>query len=203
MKPLIDLRGRKFGRLSPLWYMGGGRWHCSCDCGSHARVITSNLLKGNSTSCGCKRRETQFKHGMSGTPIWHAWQEMRQRCSNPKNQAFANYGGRGIRVCDRWEKFENFISDMGMRPPGYELDRINNDGNYEPENCRWVTSRSNKHNKRTNHLVTWKGETLPITVWAERLGMHPRTLCNRIGRGWSLERAMTGKVQKRRKETST
>lgn len=194
MPSFEDLTGQKFGRLTAIRY-DPGKWLCRCDCGGSVRVLAANLKKGNSTSCGCKRRESQFKHGMSGTPQWHAWQAMRQRCENPNDPAYPNYGGRGIKVCDRWQEFKNFVADMGLRPKGYELDRIDNDGPYSPENCRWVTSKANKHNKRTNTRITWEGETLPVTVWAERLGLHPRTLFNRLHRGWSLERAMTAPTQ--------
>ena len=189
--PHIDISGQKFGRLTAVRYEGASKWFCCCDCGGSTVALAQNLKKGNSTSCGCKRRETQFKHGMSNTPAYHAWISMRQRCDNPNDPAYANYGGRGIRVCERWREYANFLADMGARPPRYEIDRIDNDGPYSPENCRWVTSKANKHNKRSSRMLTWQGVTLPVTAWAERLGMHPRTLFNRLGRGWTLERAMT------------
>lgn len=126
--------------------------------------------------------------------MYHAWIAMRARCNNPTDSAYANYGGRGIRVCQRWETFALFRLDMGDRPDGHQLDRIDNDGDYEPSNCRWVLPKVNLNNKRTSRRVTWAGESLTVTQWAERMGMHPRTLFNRLGRGWSLERAMTEPV---------
>ena len=198
MHPIKDIKGKTFGRLTATEYAGDGKWHCRCECGNHAIVITTNLLRGNSTSCGCRRMDTQLKHGMAGTPQWHAWQEMRQRCSNPKHASYANYGGRGIRVCERWAEYANFLADMGLRPPGYQLDRIDNNGNYEPGNCRWVTQRQNLNNRRDNRLLTWNGITLPATAWAERLGINATTLFTRLSRGWSLEKIMSKPVTKRR-----
>lgn len=197
LKPLRDITGKTFGRLTAVRYVGKYRWLCSCSCGGKATVITSNLSKGNSTSCGCAGREKRFKHGMSPTKIYRVWLAMKQRCENPNDAAFANYGGRGIKVCERWHEFSNFIADMGMRPSGYEIDRKDNDGDYAPDNCRWISKRENLNNKRTNRLVTWKKETLPITTWAERVGVHPRTLFNRIDRGWSLDDAMKPEPRKR------
>lgn len=153
--------------------------------------MTSNLQKGNSTSCGCQRREASFKHGMSKTTIFRVWLSMKQRCENPNDASFVNYGGRGIKVCERWHEFSNFIADMGMRPSGYEIDRKDNNGDYEPKNCRWISKRENLNNKRSNHMLTWGNETLPITTWAERLGVPARTLFNRLGRGWPVDKAMT------------
>lgn len=200
MKPLKDLTGKRFGRLQAMFYAGQSKWFCRCDCGGETFALTSNLLKGNSTSCGCKRAESRYKHGMSREPQWHAWQMMRQRCENPSDPAFKNYGGRGIRVCERWQVFANFLADMGLRPTGFELDRIDNDGDYTPKNCRWVSKKQNRRNKRTNRIIEWNGEALPLAVWAERLHIDPGTLFNRIERGWHLEEAMTKPVQKRRKD---
>lgn len=198
--PNKDLTGLCFGRLTATRYVGESKWLCRCECGGTATCITSNLLKGNSTSCGCKRREAHFKHGMSATPQWHAWQSMRQRCENPNDPAYKNYGGRGIKVCDRWGSYANFIADMGLRPPGYELDRRDNDGDYTPDNCQWVSKKANRNNKRNNRVVEWCGESMPVTAWAEKLGIHPRTLAWRISIGWPLERAMKRRPSKRRKD---
>ncbi len=127
--------------------------------------------------------------------MYHAWVAMRARCNNPNDSAYANYGGRGIKVCSRWSIFAPFAADMGDRPAGHQLDRIDNEGDYEPDNCRWVLPVENLNNKRTSHRVWWGGESLTITQWAYRLNIHPRTLANRIGRGWPIERAMTTAVQ--------
>jgi hypothetical protein len=105
---------------------------------------------------------------------------MRRRCRNPKDRAYRNYGGRGIKVCDRWQTFENFLADMGEQPPNKEIDRINNDGNYEPRNCRWATVKEQARNRRTNRFVTIKGETHTIVEWAEISGLSPERIRQRL-----------------------
>ncbi len=194
----IDITDKRFGKLTALRFDGDGKWLCRCDCGRTTFVFTSNLTKGNSQSCGCARVETLFRHGMARTPVYRVWMSMRSRCNNPNDQAFANYGGRGIVVCERWADFANFIADMGVRPKGFQIDRIDNDGNYEPGNCRWVTAKQNLNNKRTSRKVEWRGETRTLTEWADRLGLHQRTLFNRIGRGWDIERALTTPTLRRK-----
>lgn len=135
-----------------------------------------------------------LRHSMSGTPQYHAWVAMRARCNNPNDAAYANYGGRGIGVCERWSVFENFFEDMGPRPARFQLDRVDNDGDYTPDNCRWVAQRDNLNNKRTSHVIEHGGERLTVSQWAERLGIHPRTLFNRIHRGWAIDRALSAPV---------
>jgi hypothetical protein len=139
-------------------------------------------------------------HGRSRTPEYCCWQAMIQRCINPHRRGYENYGGRGISVCDRWRtSFENFTADMGPRPPGHSLDRIDNDGNYEPGNCRWATNTVQLRNRGNNRLVTFNGETLTISEWAEKLNVHKNTLTNRIDRGWSVDDAFTKPVQARQR----
>ena len=194
MARLEDLSAVKFGRLIAVRYEDGG-WLCRCDCGGTAHCLAANLKKGNSTSCGCKRRETNVKHGRSDTPLYQVWLAMRQRCQLSSFQGFHNYGGRGIKVCERWEDFGNFLADMGERPEGTQVDRWpDKDGDYTPENCRWATPKQNMRNTRTNRLIEWRGETLPLAAWAERLGINERTFTNRLNRGWPLDRAMTEPV---------
>lgn len=187
MKYLIDLSGQRFGKLTAEEYLGKGLWRCRCDCGGTSTCLTSNLRKGNSTSCGCYR----IKHGLSHTPTHHVWREMRNRCTNPKNRAYANYGGRGITVCSEWSDFARFVEDMGLRPEGHQLDRIDNNSGYSPTNCRWVLQQENLNNKRTNRILEFRGERLTIAQWAHALGFSYRTLNNRINRGWPVERALT------------
>jgi hypothetical protein len=131
---------------------------------------------------------------MSSTPVWHAWQAMIQRCENPNDSAYRNYGGRGIAVCEEWHEFAKFIADMGMRPKGFQLDRENNDLGYFKENCRWVTAKQNHNNRRDNRLVEFDGKSQTIAQWADELGMNYRTLNNRLNRGWPVERALTEPV---------
>jgi hypothetical protein len=115
---------------------------------------------------------------------------MKKRCTSPRDPAFHNYGGRGIRVCKRWLKFENFLADMGECPLGLELERKNNNGNYSPSNCRWATHKEQANNRRTNRWLTYRGLTLTVTQWAERLGLNPITVAVRLHRGCSTERAL-------------
>ena len=165
-RPVIDLTGQKFNRLVVLEFShmnrwGNACWKAICDCGREVTVASGEVLKGRVGSCGCITRERAAKLGRAvstthgetaggkATPEYHAWQHLRQRCGNPLNPEFGRYGARGIRVCDRWLRFENFLADMGRRPgKGYSIDRINNDGNYEPGNCRWATAKQQAMNRR-------------------------------------------------------
>jgi hypothetical protein len=162
MRP-INLAGERFGRLTVINLAGtknGKRvWHCRCDCGREIITTGSNLRTGNSQSCGCFHREWAVERGRNSkthghwingkaSPTYRSWLAMRGRCTHPATNGFEFYGGRGIKVCPRWERFENFLADMGERPPGHSLDRINGNGNYEPTNCRWATSIEQRHNQQ-------------------------------------------------------
>lgn len=160
MSKKIDLTGRRFSRLTAIRVAGRdstGRFEylCRCDCGQEKTVRGSNLTSGHVKSCGCLLREADqgITHGLSHAPEYIVWLSMKRRCSNPKNESFKYYGGRGIKVCDRWlHSFENFLDDMGSRPsPEHSIDRINVDGDYEPSNCRWATLSEQARNKRTSN----------------------------------------------------
>lgn len=157
MPRVIDLTGKKFNRLTVLQRTGTSNdgqalWECLCDCGNKKTVRSYCLTKGNTQSCGCFHREQSKKnhttHGMSKTKIYRIWGGILTRCSNKNNRAYKYYGARGIRVCKRWLKFENFYKDMGDPPKGLTLERINNEGDYKPSNCKWATWIEQKRNTR-------------------------------------------------------
>lgn len=163
MSKRIDISGHKFGRLTVIKFSHVGKrreliWLCRCDCGESRFVVISHLISGHSKSCGCLSREKArdrgkkllTKHGMHKTVEYQCWISMRARCINKKNCNFKNYGARGISVSKRWmESFEAFYADMGDKPsPKHSIDRINNDGNYEPSNCRWADKKTQSNNQR-------------------------------------------------------
>lgn len=194
--------GRRFGRLVVLNGAGaatGGRqgWTCLCDCGTELVVLPGNLKSGDTRSCGCWNRESTGNrrriHGGYRTKEFRVWFGMIARCHNPYNKDYYLYGERGIRVCAEWQKsFSAFIAHMGPRPfPKAQIDRINNNGNYEPGNCHWTTCSQNARNTRRNHLMTHNGVTCTMAEWEERTGISQDLLCSRLSRGWSDERALT------------
>ncbi len=137
------------------------------------------------------RRPVNWKHGMGNAPIYQLWFGMRSRCETKSNSGYYAYGARGIKVCDRWQKFENFYADMGPRPEGMSLDRINNDGDYCPENCRWATRKEQAQNRRNNVFLTLKGETKCMSDWAKQYSISPALLWLRLKKGMSLEKALS------------
>ncbi len=170
-------------------------WVCRCECGIQRPVAESNLKREGSHSCGCRFLASITKHGAlknggrSGT--WTTWNGMIQRCYNPRHKEFHNYGARGISICERWRyDFAAFLADMGEKPPDKTIDRIDNNGNYEPGNCRWATDREQTRNKRVNVFYTHDGASLVIADWAVRLGVKKVTIRTRMRRGWTFEQAI-------------
>lgn len=176
---LIDLTGLRYGRLTVLsrapqrGRSRGARWHCVCDCGTKKETSALSLRKGVTVSCGCfadeKRRENikaahavMTSHGMTKTSEYKIWAGMRVRCEKTISRSYKNYGGRGIKICRRWSKFENFFADMGKRPPGMSLDRIDNDKGYSPSNCRWATSLEQMRNRRPSPLWVTRPGTVRL-----------------------------------------
>ena len=198
-KRMIDLTDQRFGKWFVVGYAGRNKqnkpvFECKCDCGNVRVVAGSELCRGRSKSCGCSpfakhgyARRTKGIHSAYST-----WANMKQRCTNPKLKHYKNYGGRGIRVCKRWmESFAYFLADMGEKPsPEHSLERLDNNGGYNPDNCRWATRAEQSKNKRNNFLLTYNGQTKTISGWAKSLGIDRMTLKGRLRRGWPLERAL-------------
>lgn len=192
---LVDLTGQRFGRLTVLSRAPNDgrrtRWNCRCDCGTEKSVGTEALRCGDTSSCGCLQIEARVglaTHGQSHTVIHRLWCHMRQRCRNPENPSYAHYGGRGIAVCERWDVFENFYADMGDPPPGMTLDRIDNDGPYSPENCRWADKRTQASNRRFCFRVRYGGEIMTASEFARRVGSKTQTMhmrARKLGRARS------------------
>lgn len=203
-----DRTGLRYGHLVVVRHLGSDRnykpmWECLCDCGTSITVRGTELQRGDTKSCGCQKSiicaNTSRTHGMHGTPAYYSWAAMMSRCLNVAHPRYCDYGGRGITVCERWLKFENFFADMGKRPKGKTLDRINNDGGYELSNCRWATLVEQNNNTRQNRRITYQGETLNITQWSERTGLKLLTIHMRLKRGWSIQDALTVPTQGREK----
>lgn len=206
MPQYIDLTKQRFGRLlvknrSGTHHLGGALFLCKCDCGKTIEVRAQSLRQGHTKSCGCfnsdqKRDiciERNTTHGLTGTRTYHIWENMLGRCLNKASTTYAKYGARGISVCERWRKFENFFNDMGECPLAHTLDRIDSRGNYEPNNCRWATMKEQQNNRLNNRHITYAGETLTLMQWAEKVGIKRETISRRLEMGWTIERALNEK----------
>lgn len=198
-----DLTGQVFGRLTvkemaprETWRSCKVEWICDCFCGGSLQAIGHSLKVGHTKSCGCLHKDVLTKHGHAPlgarTSTYNIWASMRNRCFNPKYRLFKDYGGRGITVCDRWaNSFENFLADMGERPEGMTLERKDNDGNYEPSNCRWASRWEQACNRRNTVFLEYQGQRKPLAVWAKEFGISTKVLTARILKGWEVERALT------------
>lgn len=170
------------------------KWLCQCSCGVVKAINGSNVVTGRSQSCGCKQMEKikakLIRHGKTDDPIYAVWNAMLGRCHNEKNKQYKDYGARGIYVCDRWKLFDNFYADMGDPPLGGMLERVNNDGPYSRENCKWATRTEQNRNKRNTRRFPFKGEQLTLGEISDRIGITRNTLTSRIYQhGWPLEMA--------------
>ncbi len=204
-----DLTGLVFGRLTAIEDVGKNKaghrlWSCVCICGTMRTIAATTLLTGLTTSCGCYLHEVIVKchtiHGEGGgkskerSVEYQTLHRMIQRCHNPSNPQYADYGGRGIIVCDRWRNdVAAFIADVGRRPSSeYSIDRYpDNDGNYEPGNARWATRDEQANNKRNNIKLTYRGETKRLAEWATMLNVVPLALYSRLRQGFTVEQAIT------------
>lgn len=168
---------------------GRKHWNCQCKCGNTGRISEYNLYDGQSKSCGCLKREKTAqrskKHGMTGTVEYRIWSGIKGRCCNPKNQAFSDYGGRGITMYEEWiNSFDVFFAYVGLRPdPQYTIDRIDNDSGYRSGNIRWATMKEQARNRRSSRLITYNDETLTLAEWSERTGVNPSIVLWRIKAG--------------------
>jgi len=190
-----DETGNVYGKLTVIEFSHVKSeiyWRCRCECGNATLVAGSKLRRGSTQSCGCNR-ETQG--GGHGTPEYRSWREMKRRCYNSSYREYHLYGGRGIAICDRWRtSFTNFLADMGPKPsPLHSIDRLDNDGNYEPDNCRWTTPMEQGQNTRKARLLTHNGKTLSIRAWARKLGIAHQTLISRLAKGWPPEKVFSSK----------
>lgn len=209
--PRKDLTGQRFGRLTVIRATdqrgpdNGTVYECLCDCGNTCFVWNNRLTrKGHSRkrSCGCLHDETHEQHGGTGTILHHKWTGMRDRCNNPNSKQYSYYGGRGIRICDEWQNsfaaFRDWALSAGYKD-GLSLDRIDVNGNYCPDNCRWISMAEQQANKRSNVRIEYNGETHTIAEWAEITGIDYKTLHRRISAGWEPEKALTQPVRKLKK----
>lgn len=198
-----DMTGQRFGRLTVKEYShigNGGKayWLCVCDCGNETTVSGDKLRQGWTKSCGCLQREHlgdyRRTHGKTDTKIYIIWTNMRSRCQYKKNSMYYNYGGRGISVCEEWQRFEPFYewAIANGYKEGLSLERIDVDGNYEPSNCKWIPLKDQSLNQRRSHLITAFGKTQTIKEWADESGIKYDTIERRINQyGWSAERAVS------------
>jgi hypothetical protein len=197
-----NLIGKRFGKLIVLKFIdtdkyGHKEWLCNCDCGKQIIVRADSLKSKNTQSCGCLKFGNSLKHGYTGSPTYLVWCAMIQRCNNSKNRAYKDYGGRGITVCKRWLKFENFLEDVGEISEGLTLDRIDNNDNYCKENCRQATRKEQARNTTRNINITFNGKTQCLIDHCNELNLKYSTIFSRISRGWLPEKAL--KIPIRRK----
>ena len=201
-------KGDKYNRLTAVRFdhmdkHWNAYWLFKCQCGNKKVINVSSVKTGHIKSCGCLQKEMMKNrmiiHGMSYTKEYSIWGNMKDRCYNKKSKEYKNYGDRGIKVCNRWMKFENFYKDMGKKPVKKSLDRINNNNNYKPNNCRWATRKEQNNNKRNNYLLTFNNKTMTIAEWSDKLDINYSTLRGRLKLGWSAKKTLTTPINNNKK----
>lgn len=217
MGKLIDLTGQRFGQLTVLCRFGethkkqNARWLCKCSCGKKIVVQSNNLRNGATKSCGCLRVQraieniTNYNSELNAQErdkrLYRIWNHMKQRCQNPKTDVFSYYGGRGIGICAEWNDFYAFQAwavESGYRED-LTIERIDVNGDYCPENCRWATMKEQAYNRRNNHRLYYDGKYLTITEWAKLLGCSEVCLIYRLNRGWPVEKVITMPIRRKQK----
>ena len=206
-----DIRGQRFGRLLVESFDDNSRpkyvkWVCKCDCGKLISVLGRDLRTGNTESCGClhveqliARSKKNAKHNQStvikgSQTVYRIWVGMRSRCRNSNNPNYKYYGAKGITVCERWDSFEAFLEDMGPRPIGFSIDRIDVKKGYYKENCRWADKETQDNNRTDNTYLEYNGEKLTLAQWSRRIGISAATLSGRVRRGWNTHDILTKPV---------
>lgn len=207
MTQVVNLIGQRFGRLVVVSRAENNkyqktRWLCKCDCGTEKVVLAHDLRLGTAKSCGCYRKERTTTHGLSNTRLYQIYHGMKRRCYNPKDDHYSDYGGRGITMCQEWEySFEAFYS--WALANGYaenlSIDRIDVNGNYSPDNCRWLDQLGQANNQRKNRMLTVEGETHTISEWARIKGISPDTIWARLKYGWAEKETVVTPVKRREK----
>jgi hypothetical protein len=202
-----DLSGQQFGDLTALEIDHKDKfnnfvWKCKCSCGNYRLVSRQMLCSGTITSCGCKNYQSSGTHKCSKEPLYNIWKLMKQRCYNPKSKSYRYYGGRGVIIDDNWVydymNFKQWAESNGYEN-GLTIDRIDVNGNYCPENCRWITMKEQCSNRRSNRFITYNGKTQTLSQWAEETGINLRTIKSRVDiRGWSIEQALSTPPKQRR-----
>lgn len=194
--------GQKLFKLTVLEKVGC-KWKCLCDCGNTKLITTTQLKKGMSKSCGCFRKEFRRTHGHSSTAIYRAWHQMRRRCEDPKHPKFSYYGGKGVKLCQKWQTFEGFLEDMGERPtPVHTIDRIDGDGDYCKENCRWATRLEQAQNFSSNRNFSFGVRSQSLSAWARESGINMKTLQYRLDAEWPAEEIFRKPYRKSHKKKS-
>jgi hypothetical protein len=193
---MVDLVGQVFGKLVVLHQDGmigtNKAWLCQCECGHKTRVAGNNLRAGNTVSCGCYRVQKNTTHGKSRTRVYSIWRNMINRCTLESSTHYANYGGRGIIVCQRWlESFEAFYADMGEPSSKYHtIERRDTSGNYSPANCIWAIQEVQQNNRTNNCLIEWNGRRQTLSQWSKECNLHRSTISTRLALGWSVAQAL-------------